>query len=153
MSKIENSDLCHHLKMTHSHRYFRYSIVIIVQKKNFEKSCQPTCLIKHHNVQTFGERSLYSAILDFSIRRQLQAPAALPTGKRARYPLNWRLSGPQSRYGSCGVQTNFLPRWESNSAVQSEAHRYLHLLSSRLHVTVQYRPDVELTDVLSLAYF
>jgi hypothetical protein len=37
---------------------------------------------------------------------QLQAPAALPPGKEPRYPLDRRLSGPQSRSGRGGEEKN-----------------------------------------------
>jgi hypothetical protein len=40
---------------------------------------------------------------------RLYAPAALPPGKEARYPLDWRLGGPQSRSGRGGEEKNSQP--------------------------------------------
>jgi hypothetical protein len=40
---------------------------------------------------------------------QLHSPAALPPGKEPRYPLDKRLSGPQSRSRRCGEEKSSLP--------------------------------------------
>jgi hypothetical protein len=40
---------------------------------------------------------------------QLHAPAALPPGKETQYPLDRRLSGPQSQSGRCGKERNLFP--------------------------------------------
>jgi hypothetical protein len=45
---------------------------------------------------------------------QLHAPVALPPVKDARYTLDTRLGGPQSRSGRCGVEENLLPLRELN---------------------------------------
>jgi hypothetical protein len=39
----------------------------------------------------------------------LHAPAALPSGKEHRQPLNMRLDGQQSRSGGLGEEKNILP--------------------------------------------
>jgi hypothetical protein len=44
----------------------------------------------------------------------LHAPAALPPGKRSRYPLYRRLGGPQGQYRRCGEEKDFCPSRESN---------------------------------------
>jgi hypothetical protein len=58
---------------------------------------------------------------------QLHAPAALPPEKSHRYPLDWRLGGPQSRSGH-GVEEKIpSPYWESNPnypITQLAASRY-----------------------------
>jgi hypothetical protein len=60
---------------------------------------------------------------------QLHAPAALPPGKRPRYPFYRRLGGPQSRTGRYGeVKIFTLPGLELPLplVVQPVASRYTH---------------------------
>jgi hypothetical protein len=45
---------------------------------------------------------------------QLKVSAALHRGKNCRYPLDSRLCGTQSHYGSCGEDNNSFPYPESN---------------------------------------
>jgi hypothetical protein len=48
-----------------------------------------------------------------------------PQGKSARYPLDKRLSGPQSRSGHCGEEKNLLPPPGNRTPVILPlAHRY-----------------------------
>jgi hypothetical protein len=56
---------------------------------------------------------------------QLHAPAALPPGKKPRYPLDRRLSGPQSRSGRRGENSwTFRGSNSDFSVVQPVASRY-----------------------------
>jgi hypothetical protein len=57
---------------------------------------------------------------------QLHASATLPTGEGARYPLDRRLCGRQSRSGRCGVEKNsFFSAGNRTPAVQLVACRYI----------------------------
>jgi hypothetical protein len=55
---------------------------------------------------------------------QLHAPAALLQGKSTRYPVDKKLSGPQSPSGRCGDKKNFSLAGNQTPAVQPVVRRY-----------------------------
>jgi hypothetical protein len=73
------------------------------------------------------------------VNGQLHAPAALPPRKSSWYPLDRRLSGPQSRVGRRGEEKNSqpLPGLET-PLTQPVARRYTTELS-RLILSEQYK--------------
>jgi hypothetical protein len=61
----------------------------------------------------WGSGNIAPRILDLGTRwevsGQIHAPAALPSGKEPRFPLDRRLGGPQSRSGRGGEEKNSQP--------------------------------------------
>jgi hypothetical protein len=73
------------------------------------------CLTKHHAMKTYtGSGGIAPRILDLGTRWRGMVsftPRPLyPQGKNSRYPLDRRLSGPQSRSGRGGEEKNSHPR-------------------------------------------
>jgi hypothetical protein len=64
------------------------------------------------------------------VNGQLHAPAALPPWKSPRYPLDRRLGGPQSRFGSGGEKKNSQPLSKIGpTIIQPVAQRYTTVLT------------------------
>jgi hypothetical protein len=55
---------------------------------------------------------------------QLHAPEALPREHASRFPLDRRLDGPQSRFGSYEEEKNLSPARNGTQAVQLVVRRY-----------------------------
>jgi hypothetical protein len=67
------------------------------------------CLINYHAMKTYEGAHVQ---LRMEMRSQLHAPAALPKGRSPGYPLDRRLSGPQSPSGRYRVEEKSLaPAW------------------------------------------
>jgi hypothetical protein len=58
------------------------------------------------------------------MRGEVQAPAALPQGNRPQYPLDRGLSGPETRSGLCGKETNLTSAGFRTPGVQPVVRRY-----------------------------
>jgi hypothetical protein len=70
---------------------------------------------------------------------QLHAPAALLQGKSPRYPLDRRLTGPQSHYGRGGEEKNsqLLPGLEP-PIIQPVAQCYTTELSRLIYIYIHF---------------